>query len=360
VAIPTSGSISLDTLQTEFGGTNPIEIDEYYRGGLYVPNTATNTGVPLSGTISLGNFYGTSSAPPPPTISYDSFTRSPTSIDEDGSTYVTFTLNTTGVSNGTTVGYTISGISTADISLSSLTGNITINSNTGSFSFYAIADATTEQAETATVTLGTTDSAGNSTGSLSASVVINDTSVCPAAGSPVGNSYCIGFDEYQNETDGNCGTTAVLVQANSTNCGYSPPPLSINVYTPFGLNGAISNYNWNGQTTSANSLTATSNTAYTTVSGGSGGYSYQWSLVSYSQATGDATLTASSFGSGQSSSTNGSITAYPNTSRYDSQTNTYYCSETVSITIRCTVTDSSGSTASDDISGYLSFFWQKP
>lgn len=58
MAIPSSGPISLDDLQTEFGGTNPIKIDEYYRGGAYVPDNATNSGVPLSGAISLGDFYG--------------------------------------------------------------------------------------------------------------------------------------------------------------------------------------------------------------------------------------------------------------------------------------------------------------
>ena len=58
MAIPSSGPISLDDLQTEFGGINPISITEYYRGGAYVANNATNSGVPLSGAISLGDFYG--------------------------------------------------------------------------------------------------------------------------------------------------------------------------------------------------------------------------------------------------------------------------------------------------------------
>ena len=56
MALQSSGVISLSDLQTEFGGTNPISMSEYYRGGSYV--TDNNTGVPTSGTISLSNFYG--------------------------------------------------------------------------------------------------------------------------------------------------------------------------------------------------------------------------------------------------------------------------------------------------------------
>jgi hypothetical protein len=47
--------ISLGQIQTEFGGTNPTAITEYYRGGLYT--TPNNTNVPTSGTIALSNFY---------------------------------------------------------------------------------------------------------------------------------------------------------------------------------------------------------------------------------------------------------------------------------------------------------------
>ena len=47
--------ISLDDVQTEFGGSNPIEIVEYYAGGSYVPVSVT--GIPTSGQISLNDFY---------------------------------------------------------------------------------------------------------------------------------------------------------------------------------------------------------------------------------------------------------------------------------------------------------------
>ena len=56
MTLPSSGAISLDDVQNEFGGTNPIQIDEYYSAA---------DGVPASGTISLSDFYGKSSGPVP-------------------------------------------------------------------------------------------------------------------------------------------------------------------------------------------------------------------------------------------------------------------------------------------------------
>lgn len=62
MTLPTSGPLSLSDIQTEFGGSNPISLSEYYAGGSYVPSgtTGTNGAVPTSGTIAISNFYGTS------------------------------------------------------------------------------------------------------------------------------------------------------------------------------------------------------------------------------------------------------------------------------------------------------------
>jgi hypothetical protein len=49
-----AGTISLSNVQTEFGGVNPIGMNEYYNGGLYI--TPNNTLVPTSGTISMSQF----------------------------------------------------------------------------------------------------------------------------------------------------------------------------------------------------------------------------------------------------------------------------------------------------------------
>lgn len=57
MAVTGSGIIKFSNIQTEFGGSNPISLSEYYRGGAYT--TTNNTGVPTSGAISLSQFYGT-------------------------------------------------------------------------------------------------------------------------------------------------------------------------------------------------------------------------------------------------------------------------------------------------------------
>ena len=60
MALQTSGAISLGDLQTEFGGSNPIGMSEYYRGGAYVPTTTTITGTAsnVSYTRSLNGTTG--------------------------------------------------------------------------------------------------------------------------------------------------------------------------------------------------------------------------------------------------------------------------------------------------------------
>ena len=57
MALPCPGpaQISLADIQTEFGGTNPISLNEYYRNGSYV--TSNNTNVPTSGQISFDDFF---------------------------------------------------------------------------------------------------------------------------------------------------------------------------------------------------------------------------------------------------------------------------------------------------------------
>ena len=63
MALPTSGVLDLSDIQTEFGGSNPISLSEYYAGGSYVPSgtSGTNGAVPTSGEIAVSDFYGTQS-----------------------------------------------------------------------------------------------------------------------------------------------------------------------------------------------------------------------------------------------------------------------------------------------------------
>ena len=60
MALQSSGTITIQDIVDEFGGTAPHSLSEYYRNGAYVPSS--NTGVPTSGTISLSDFYGASAA----------------------------------------------------------------------------------------------------------------------------------------------------------------------------------------------------------------------------------------------------------------------------------------------------------
>ena len=100
---------------------------------------------------------------PPPTYS---LTRSAASVNEGQS--VTFTLNTTNVTNGTSIPYSISGVTSNDISNAPLNSFFTINNNTASKTLTLTNDETEEGNETLIIT---------TINGISKSVLINDTSV---------------------------------------------------------------------------------------------------------------------------------------------------------------------------------------
>lgn len=85
MALQSSGAISLSEIQTEFGGSNPIAISEYYSAA---------TGVPASGEIAITDFYGTSNI----TVAIDDGSLSDFGI---GSSSVTFRLNVNGTITAT-------------------------------------------------------------------------------------------------------------------------------------------------------------------------------------------------------------------------------------------------------------------
>ena len=60
MAIPSTGPVTLAQLQIEFGGTDPVSMNEYYRGGAFVPNSVRNASIPTSGAINLEQFRGSS------------------------------------------------------------------------------------------------------------------------------------------------------------------------------------------------------------------------------------------------------------------------------------------------------------
>ena len=95
--------------------------------------------------------------------------RSLSAVDEGSS--VVFTLSTTNVANGTVLPYTISGISSNDVTTGSLTGSFTVSNGLATATITMSADQLTEGAETATLTLNNA--------AASNFVVVNDTSTTP-------------------------------------------------------------------------------------------------------------------------------------------------------------------------------------
>lgn len=61
MTVKSSGSLAFSEIQTEFTGSNPISLSEYYAGGSYVTagTTGINGAIPSSGAISVSKFYGT-------------------------------------------------------------------------------------------------------------------------------------------------------------------------------------------------------------------------------------------------------------------------------------------------------------
>jgi hypothetical protein len=57
MALPASGAISLSAIQTEFGGSNPIALSEYYQGGSIIGAGVFPNTIPVSGAIQLDDFY---------------------------------------------------------------------------------------------------------------------------------------------------------------------------------------------------------------------------------------------------------------------------------------------------------------
>tara|TARA_B100000575_G_scaffold237211_1_gene199330 strand:- start:1879 stop:2478 length:600 start_codon:yes stop_codon:yes gene_type:complete len=59
MGLPGSGALAFSSIQSQFGGSNPISLNEYYRNGSFVPQNQFNGNVPTSGQISVSQFYST-------------------------------------------------------------------------------------------------------------------------------------------------------------------------------------------------------------------------------------------------------------------------------------------------------------
>ena len=60
MALSSSGALSLNDIQGEWGGSNPIGMSEYYGDGDYVTDGATDgdgNAIPESGALDISDFY---------------------------------------------------------------------------------------------------------------------------------------------------------------------------------------------------------------------------------------------------------------------------------------------------------------
>ena len=117
------------------------------------------------------------------------FATIPTSINEDSSG--TFNLNTTNISNGTILYWTINHTTTTSADFSATAGSFTINSGTGQFDITPNPDSLSEGAETFTISIRTVSTSGTVV-ATSNSVTINDTSTTPPPPPPTSNAFASG------------------------------------------------------------------------------------------------------------------------------------------------------------------------
>ena len=57
MALQTTGEIKFSEIQTEFGGSNPIQMSEYYKGGTNVPSTVGSAPGSWGSYTTSGNYY---------------------------------------------------------------------------------------------------------------------------------------------------------------------------------------------------------------------------------------------------------------------------------------------------------------
>jgi hypothetical protein len=136
MVLPTSGPLTLADIQTEFGGSNPISLSEYYAGGAYVPAGTSGTygAVPSSGAISIQNFYGTSNVAFTP----DGGTTAGTAValSEQMQLYVSITIDCTISAVWT---YTEVGTGSASIASGGSDTSITFEVSTTPFGGFKVA-----------------------------------------------------------------------------------------------------------------------------------------------------------------------------------------------------------------------------
>jgi hypothetical protein len=172
MVLQASGLISLSNIKSEFTGVDPVELSDYYRGGIYVPNITLNANVPTSGSINLQNFYGA-------TIATFNISPNVSTVNEGGT--VRFDVITSNFS-GTLYWSILGSVTNSDFSspLNAVTsgGTLTVEDNYGQLDLTTSADLNTEGSESFFVRLKALSTSGPVV-TQSANVIINDTSTAP-------------------------------------------------------------------------------------------------------------------------------------------------------------------------------------
>ena len=148
------------------------------------------------------------------TASIDSVTPAANNIDEGSA--LTFTVATTGISDGQTLSWAINNVTSSNADFAAISGTFNTLNDGGTFTVTPVADATTEGAETFTVTVTwTVPQNGGGENATSPSVTINDTS---QTASP---TYTVAAPTSINE--GSAGTFNVTTQnvSNGTTLYYT-------------------------------------------------------------------------------------------------------------------------------------------
>jgi hypothetical protein len=121
MALPITGKISLGDIRDEFGGSNPVRLSDYYRGGGLVPDIFNNGSVPTSGPIKVSDFYGASA------VTTETLSVSPVSnsVSSNAATYIVQ------VSSNTSWAFT-SNVSWLPSSVIPRNGNVNVTINVAS------------------------------------------------------------------------------------------------------------------------------------------------------------------------------------------------------------------------------------
>lgn len=234
-----------------FGFNPPYTINEYYQGTyVYDSDTSAISTLMLNGqfTSSEQQFDGTANpkmlivdvtgigTQPPLTPTY---TVIPGSSDVNEGSSITFNVDTTYVTNGTTLYYTLTGSTVAaDFTDSSLSGSFTITSNTGSFTKTLTNDVVTEGSEFFHAEVRTGSTSGTIV-ATSTEVLVNDTSVSP---------YTISE------------STSTVNEGSSVTFSITTPPLVNGTLVYYTITGTVSSADFTDSTMSG-SASVNNNTA---------------------------------------------------------------------------------------------------